>query len=629
MPTFPTDQPGSASKQVPLHRKYSQPAGGKPKREMPNLEQQVLAIVSSPVSESEKLAAILHLAIRAAGGIGGFFASGAEEQWHLMTNRPKVGKVPSSTFFDDSFSQKCESFVSSREIKTWACESLEGVLMFSMPLRSSDQSELMLILATSQAPVVEATKALTRIAAAMRLWLGANEADDANWQVESLASIIDILSQIETHSTLDLACEEAVNLLANQLPVANAAIGVVDGSVMRLKAISGVSKLDAGSRIGRSWLQAMVESQHRKQPGLFPATDTENNFLLQAHRRLAADLQVESVFSHPLIAEDGELIGSIVFTGEANLLKPDSFWRFNAAAGPPLAAAIRSAKQRQRGVVSRGLTWIREKIHTMPGIVTAGLLLAFAFLMLLPVTYRVRCTAIAEPVSRRFAVAPFAGQIIEGHAEAGDFVRAGEVLAELDGRTINWELIGVTAEREQSVTSRRMELTERNVSKALLASLEHERLRSKEEVLRYKKEHLQVRSPIDGIVLSGSLERSEAASVETGQTLFEIGPVKPMRIEIEIPANEVAQTKPGFPVSIWIDGQEENVIEGKILKIRPRSTTRKANNVFIAEVEFENEDERLRPGMEGTARIDCEKRSLGWTMFHKPMNWLRANFSYF
>jgi multidrug efflux pump subunit AcrA (membrane-fusion protein) len=111
--------------------------------------------------------------------------------------------------------------------------------------------------------------------------------------------------------------------------------------------------------------------------------------------------------------------------------------------------------------------------------------------------------------------------------------------------------------------------------------------------------------------------------------LFEIGPIKPMRIEIEIPANEVAQTKAGFPVKIWIDGQEDNVIKGEILKIHPRSSTRNAQNVFIAEVEFPNEDERLRPGMKGTVRIDCEKRSIGWSMFHKPVNWMKANFSYF
>ncbi len=620
---------GGPQKGLPLHRKFNKQPAAKAKPERPNLEQQILAIAASPVGETEKLTTLLSLAIGAARGIGGFYAVRTAEQWHLADRRPKIGKIPSQSFFDESFTQKCDSFVVSSEVKTWTCESLSGLLMFALPLRSGDSPELMLIMATPKASVVNATKDLTRFSNAMRLWLDANEATEVNWQVESLASIIDIVSQIETNTTLDSACEDAVNLMANQLPVSHAAIGVVDRSVMRLKGISGVSKLDAGSGTGRSWLQVMVESQHRKQPGMFPASDQENNFLLQAHRRLAADLQVPSVFSQPLVTEDGELVGAIVFGGEAKDFEPNAFWRFNSAAAPPLAAAIRSAKQRQKGKVSRGLGILRGKVHTTPGIISIGLILAFAFLMMVPVTYRVRCSVITEPVSRRFASAPFAGQIIEGHAEAGDFVKKGEILAELDGRTINWELIGVTAEREQSVTSRRMELTERNVSKALLASLEHERLRSKEEVLRYKKDHLQVRSPIDGIVLSGSLERAEAASVETGQTLFEIGPVKPMRIEIEVPAEDVAQTKRGFPVSIWIDGQEDRVIEGKILKIRPRSTTRKATNVFIAEVEFPNDDERLRPGMEGTARIDCEKRSLGWTLFHKPVNWLRANFSYF
>ena len=487
----------------------------------------------------------------------------------------------------------------------------------------------MLIVAPPKAPVVKGTDLLGRFAAAMNLWLSANQAREANWQVESLASIIDITSQIETQPTLDAACEQVANLMANQLPVASAAVGVLDRSTMKLRAISGVSKLDTGSRTGRSWLQAMVESQHRKAPGLFPAVDAENNFLLQSHRRLAADLQLPAVYSMPLVAEDETLVGTIVFGGQPGELCSEAFGRFNAAAGPPLAAAIRDAKGRQRNKVSRAWKWVKEKINTMPGVVTSALLITFVFLMLLPVTYRVRCTVVTEPVSRRFAVAPFAGQIVEGHAEAGDFVHKGELLAQLDGRTINWELIGVSAEREQSVTSRRMELSDRNIPKAILAALEHERLKSKEEVLRYQKEHLQIRSPIDGIVLSGSLERAEAASVEIGQTLFEIGPVKPMRIEIEVPANEIAQTKVGFPVSIWIEGQEDDVIEGEITKIRPRSTTRQANNVFVAEVEFPNEDERLRPGMEGTARIDCERRSLGWSLFHKPMNWMRANFSYF
>jgi len=189
-------------------------------------------------------------------------------------------------------------------------------------------------------------------------------------------------------------------------------------------------------------------------------------------------------------------------------------------------------------------------------------------------------------------------------------------------------MVGVTAELQQSARTREMELKERNVAKAILSELEHKRLISEEAILEYQQEHLQIRSPIDGVVLSGSLERSEAASVETGEVLFEIGPLKPVRVEIAVPAVDIAQVAVGSDVKVWIDGQEDEPLKGEIKKIHPRSETRDAKNVFIAELEFENEEERLRPGMKGSVRLDCEKRSLGWSMFHKPINYVRSRLTW-
>jgi len=110
--------------------------------------------------------------------------------------------------------------------------------------------------------------------------------------------------------------------------------------------------------------------------------------------------------------------------------------------------------------------------------------------------------------------------------------------------------------------------------------------------------------------------------------LFEIGPTKPLKVEVAIPDDEVSQTKVGNRVKIWIDGQEDEPIVGEIAQIHPRSETRDADNVFIAELEFANEDERLRPGMKGSVRLDCEKRSLGWSLFHKPINYVRSRLTW-
>jgi len=220
---------------MPLHKQFTrQVRKPKPSKPQPNLEQQALAIVSAGASENETLAALLKLAIGAAGGIGGFIAARAQEQWFLANQKPTFGKVPSPSFFGEEFSQQCETFVSSNEVKTWACETLEGVLMFSVPLRRDEEApELMMILATTDASIVEATQGLNRIANTIRLWMRGNNAQDANWQVQSLASIIAMVSQIETHTTIKSAAEETVNLMSNHLPVTGAAIGIVDRDAIR------------------------------------------------------------------------------------------------------------------------------------------------------------------------------------------------------------------------------------------------------------------------------------------------------------------------------------------------------------------------------------------------------------
>ena len=128
--------------------------------------------------------------------------------------------------------------------------------------------------------------------------------------------------------------------------------------------------------------------------------------------------------------------------------------------------------------------------------------------------------------------------------------------------------------------------------------------------------------------MSGSLEDAEAASIKLGQVLFEIGPLAPVRIEIAIPAIEMDHIDQNSAVTIWIVGQEQDPIEGSVNRIYPRSELRDARNVFVAELEFENDSQRLRPGMKGSVRIDCDQKPLGWVLFHKPANYLRSRLTW-
>ena len=609
-----------------------QPSAKQPLTLGQNTDQQILQIISGRFDEKVVRIKFAKLALSINGVVGCcYLARNEQDLWMPSVVAPTVGRIPERRAFAEAFSEKCEEFAKSGNVQTAKLVTLEGMFGVFAPIRPRNSApEIILLVVQSQRDALLAAQAAQKIAAAIQLWLNGRDSADAEWQVRALASIVELVARIENQETNKSAAEELANLLANRLGCNTVAVGLLKKNRMRLEAISGVSKLDQGTNASQGYLQTLVESATRKQPGVFPPHDhdNDNNFLLQAHKQLAATIQAESIASFPLIDDSDETIGAVVMSGPRNILGSSQLQRFNETAAPPLANTLRIVNKVKQTTLTKTKSYVKRKLSLAKQLMILCSIIGFILLMFLPITYRVRCNCVTEPVSRRFAVAPFEGQILTGMVEAGDIVRSGQVLAEMDGRTINWELYGVTAEREQSLRTREMELSEGNVSKTILAELEYDRLVSEEEILEYRRNNLRIKSPIDGVVLSGSLERAEAASVTTGQVLFEIGPVKPMRVEVAIPSDEIAQVKVGYPAKIWIDGQEDEPLTGEIRKIHPRSETRDADNVFIAELEFENEEERLRPGMKGSVRLDCEERSLGWSLFHKPINYVRSRLTW-
>ncbi len=84
-----------------------------------------------------------------------------------------------------------------------------------------------------------------------------------------------------------------------------------------------------------------------------------------------------------------------------------------------------------------------------------------------------------------------------------------------------------------------------------------------------------------------------------------------------MPAEDYFNIKSGQAVTVSFDGFVGENFEGTILRIRPRSEVRDGKNVFVAEVEVQNFDFRLRPGIQGFATITGDKHSIAWNTFHK------------
>ena len=89
-----------------------------------------------------------------------------------------------------------------------------------------------------------------------------------------------------------------------------------------------------------------------------------------------------------------------------------------------------------------------------------------------------------------------------------------------------------------------------NVAAAQQAELEMERLELKIRLISNRLNRLEVRSPLDGIVLVGDLKKTEGAPLTVGQAMFEIAPLDRMIVEVEIPEREILHVEEGREVAV-------------------------------------------------------------------------------
>jgi len=159
----------------------------------------------------------------------------------------------------------------------------------------------------------------------------------------------------------------------------------------------------------------------------------------------------------------------------------------------------------------------------------------------------------------------------------------------------------IAAELQQMAKEQDSALASGRIADAQQSGLRKEHLQKRYELLTDRLQRLEVISPIDGMVVSGDLERYVGAMVERGQTLIEVAPMDQMVIEIEIPEYEIGFLKEGAEARIKIDAIGGRSINETIDHLYPSAEMRDERNVFIGRIKLDNANQQLRPGMRGDA----------------------------
>lgn len=442
----------------------------------------------------------------------------------------------------------------------------------------------------------------------------------AEQELAAASAIIDLAARIEVAETQDQACQVLADELSRHVGCPMAAIGVLasDEGSCRLIA-SSCSASDAGADQRDTALEAALDEVviHDSDTRWPPESESRRAGLL-THRRLVEQGFGDCVIGAPLRNRDGSVFGAWLLAGDTTLLKSPEVIRFLRACEFRLAETLELVKRAQRPAWRRSLDRLIELAGGSPIRSTSIAITAIAGLLAIPLPHNVKCQCELQPMTRRFVAAPFNGSLEKSFVEPGDVVEPDQLLARMDDQEINWELAGADAEHHRASKERDTHLAKQDFASAQLAKYDMERLQLRRRLLSHRSENLEIRSPIAGLVIAGDLERSEGVPLDTGDTLFEIAPIDRMVVEVAIPETDIAHVETGQEVTVSLDGFAGDSLTGTLLRIHPRSEMKDGEHVFVGEVEFDNQDGRLLPGMHGQAHVSSGLEPLGWIVFHKP-----------
>ncbi|MFT7220187.1 MAG: hypothetical protein ACI8Z1_001804 [Candidatus Azotimanducaceae bacterium] len=143
-------------------------------------------------------------------------------------------------------------------------------------------------------------------------------------------------------------------------------------------------------------------------------------------------------------------------------------------------------------------------------------------------------------------------------------------------------------------------------------------------LLKRKLEQIQLRAPMDGVVISGDLTRALGAPVTRGDLLFEIAPLDAYRVVVHVGESDIDQVMEGQKGLITLSSHPNAKIPFVVEEITSVFNSRKdLGVVFETEGQLLKTEKFVRPGMEGYARINIGERSLGWILFHDVADWWR------
>jgi HlyD family secretion protein len=239
----------------------------------------------------------------------------------------------------------------------------------------------------------------------------------------------------------------------------------------------------------------------------------------------------------------------------------------------------------------------------------------------------ITATGVVEPIERVEVKSKASGEIITLPIEEGDVVKKGDLIARLDRTTAQNDYDQKEADlavaqatlRQRDRETKRMEtLVEQDLSPAddldqallayELANAQLVRARANLSTSRERLDDTEIRSPIDGIVLSRPVEIGQVISsgmttVTGGTLLCTVANLSQVHVVASVDETDIGQVQEVMFAMIAPDAFPDMQLEGEVLRIAPLAQTVQNVTVFEVTTLVDNADFLLKAGMNATVEV--------------------------
>lgn len=218
-------------------------------------------------------------------------------------------------------------------------------------------------------------------------------------------------------------------------------------------------------------------------------------------------------------------------------------------------------------------------------------------------------TAALEADREASVVAKVAGEVRALLIEEGQPVRAGQVLARLDGDQLRLEAEKAKASlaKLEHDYRRNVELHEKGMlSPGAFENLKYEvdAQQAAYDLARLQLSYTEIRAPIDGVLSQRMIKVGN--TIKPNDVLFRVTDLEPLLAYVHVPERELGRLKVGQPARVQVDAVPEQAFIGSIARISP--TVDPETATFKATIEVADPSAHLKPGMFARIGIVYERR---------------------